>query len=157
MSFVDSPDPLTGHSYLLHTLRIFVGKRGLKCMQNVVLSSTYSSDYLSSSVCNLMRHCPIHLIPLADGALRSCLLYPAARMRSDAQPRRIQCYNLYFNDSGLWCCDPTTHVAHDAAPFQRWGQRWVLSLIFEFRACQGRVTLTPKPLPGVRAPNWLYL
>jgi len=153
MSFVDSPDPLTGHSYLLHTIRVFVGKRGLTCIQNVLLPSTHSSDYLSSSVCNLMSHCPIHLLLLADGALMSCLLYPTTRMRSDGQPRRIQCYNMCFNARGLWCCDPTTHVARDAAPFQRRGQRWVLSLIIEFRACQGRVTLIPKPLPGVCAPN----
>jgi len=153
MSFVDSPDPLTGHSYLLHTIRVFVGKRGLTCIQNVLLPSTHSSDYLSSSVCNLMSHCPIHLIPLAHGALRSCLLYPTTRMWSDRQPRRIQCYNMCFNARGLWYCDLTTHVARDAAPFQRRGQRWVLSLIFKFHACQGRVTLIPKPLPGVCAPN----
>jgi len=29
----DSPDPLTGHSYLLHTLPIFVGKRGVTCVK----------------------------------------------------------------------------------------------------------------------------
>jgi len=29
LSFVDAPDPPTGHSYLLHTLQVFVGTRGL--------------------------------------------------------------------------------------------------------------------------------
>jgi len=29
LSFVDAPDPLTGHSYPLHTLHVFVGTRGL--------------------------------------------------------------------------------------------------------------------------------
>ena len=29
LSFVGSPDPLTEHSVLLYTLRVFVGKRGL--------------------------------------------------------------------------------------------------------------------------------
>ena len=66
MSFVDAPDPLTGHSYLIHTLRVFVlGPRGLTFMRNVPLPSTHSSDCLSSSVCNLMRYPQIHLLPLA--------------------------------------------------------------------------------------------
>jgi len=68
MSFVDSPDLLTGHSYLLHTLHVFVGKRGLTCMQTVPLPSTHPSDCLSSCGCNLMRYPPIHLIPLGYGA-----------------------------------------------------------------------------------------
>ena len=29
VSFVDSPDPLTRHSILLHTLHVFIGTRGL--------------------------------------------------------------------------------------------------------------------------------
>jgi len=29
MSFVDSSDPLSGHGYLLHTLGVLVGTRGL--------------------------------------------------------------------------------------------------------------------------------
>jgi len=63
-SSVDAPDPLTGHSYLLHTLHDFVGMRGLTLVRNVPLPSTHSPDCLSSSVCNLMRCCPIHLLPL---------------------------------------------------------------------------------------------
>jgi len=65
LSFVDSPDPLTGHSYLLHTLHDFVDTRGLTFVQNVLLPSPHSSDCLSSSVCNLMRSRPIHLLPVA--------------------------------------------------------------------------------------------
>jgi len=65
LSSVDSPDPLIGHSYRLHTLHDFVGTRGLTFVRNVLLPSTYSSDCLSSSVCNLMRRRPIHLPPLA--------------------------------------------------------------------------------------------
>ena len=65
LSSVDSPDPLTGHSYLLHTLPDFVGTGGLTFVQNVLLLSTDLSDHLSSSVCNFMRRCPIHLLPLA--------------------------------------------------------------------------------------------
>jgi len=65
LSSVDSPDPLTGHSYLLRTLHDFVGTSGLTFVQNGPLLSTHSSDSLSSSVCNLMRRRPIHLLPLA--------------------------------------------------------------------------------------------
>ena len=65
LSFVDAPTPLTGHSYLLHTLHVFVDTRGLTFVQFVPLPSTHSSDYPSSSVCNLMRRRPIHLPPLA--------------------------------------------------------------------------------------------
>ena len=65
LSSVDAPDPLTGHSYLLHTLHDFVGTSGLTFVQKVPLLMTHSSDPLSSSVCNLMRRRPIHLLPLA--------------------------------------------------------------------------------------------
>jgi len=36
-SFVDAPYPLTGHSYLLHTLHVFVGTSGLTFMKRVPL------------------------------------------------------------------------------------------------------------------------
>jgi len=62
---MDAPDPLTGHSYLLHTLHDLVGTRGLTFVQSVPLPSTHSSDSLSSSACNLMRRRPIYLLPLA--------------------------------------------------------------------------------------------
>ena len=65
LSSVDSPDPLTGHSYLLHTLHDFVGTSGLTFVQNGPLLSTHSSDSLSSSVCNHMRRRPNHPVPPA--------------------------------------------------------------------------------------------
>jgi len=83
LSFVDAPHPLTGHSYLLHTPQDFVGTRRLAFARNVQLPSTLPSDCLSSSVCNLIRRCPIHLPPLAQGARRSPLIYPANRIWSE--------------------------------------------------------------------------
>jgi len=56
-------------------------------------------------------------------------------------------------DSIRWCWDPTTQAASDDGPSQRRGWRGVLSVSFEVRACQGRVTLPSKSLRGVRAPN----
>jgi len=155
LSSVDAPDPLTGHSYLLHTLHDFVGTRGLTFVRNVPLLPTYASDCLSSSVCNLMRCLPIPLLPLASGVRRSPLIYPANRIRSDRWPRRIRCYKMCSIHSGLWCWDSTTQAASDDAPSQRRGCQWrgVLSFSFEVRVRQGRVTLPCKSLRGVRAPN----
>ena len=65
LSSVDAPDPLTGHSYPLHTLHDFVSTMGQTFVQIVPLPSTLSSDCLSSGVCNLMRRGPIHLPPPA--------------------------------------------------------------------------------------------
>jgi len=65
LSLVDAADQLTGHSYLLHTLHVFVGIRGLPFVQNLSLHSTHPSDCVSSSVCNLICRPPIHLLPLA--------------------------------------------------------------------------------------------
>jgi len=108
LPFVDAPDPLTGHSYLLHTLHVFVGTRGLTFVQNVPLPSTYYSDSQSSSVCNIMRCCPIHLPSAAYGAGRSPLIYAANRIRSEGRPRCVPCYRMCSIDSGLWCWDATT-------------------------------------------------
>jgi len=63
LSSVDAPDPLTGHSYLLHTLQDFLGTSGLTFVRKVPLLPTHSCDCLSSTVCNLMRRAPI-LLPL---------------------------------------------------------------------------------------------
>jgi len=155
LSSVDAPDPLTGHSYLLHTPHAFVpvGTRGLTCVQHVLLPSTQPSDCLSSSVCNLMRRRPIHLPPLASDARRSPLICPANRIRSDGRPRRIRCYKMGSIDNGLWCWDATTQAASDDAPSQRWGWRGVLSFSFKVRRRQGRLTFPCKSLRGVRAPN----
>jgi len=150
---VDAPDPLTGHSYRLHTPHNFVGTRGVTFVQNVPLPSTHSSDYLSSSVCNLMRRRPIHLPPLGLGARRSPLIYPANSIRSVGRPRCIRCYRMCAIDSGLWCWDATRQAASDDAPSQRRGWRGVLSFSSEVRVRQGRVTLPCKSLRGVRAPN----
>jgi len=150
---VDAPDPLTGHSCRLHTLHDFVGTRGLTFVQNVPLPSTHPFNCLSSSVCNLMRRRPIHLIPPASGAQRSPLRYPANRTRSDGWPRRIRCYKMCSLDSGPWCWDATTQAARDDTPSQRRGWREVLSFFFEVRVRQGMVTLPCKSIRGVRAPN----
>jgi len=153
LSFVDAPNPLTGHSYLLHTLHVFVGTRGLPFVQTVPLPSMHSSHCLSSSVCSFIRRCPIHLPPPAFGARRSPLLYPANGTRSDGRPRCIGCYKMCSIDIGLWCWDATTQAASYDAPSQRRGWNQVLSFSFEVRACQGRVTLYCKSFTGVRVPN----
>jgi len=153
LSSGDAPDPLTGHSYLLHNSHDFVDTRGLTCVQNVPLLSTQPSEYLSSSVYNIMRRRPLHLCPLAQGARTSPRIYPANRIRSDGQPRRIRCYKMVSLDSGLWCRDATTQATSDDAPSQRRGWRGVLSFSFKVRVRQGRVTLPCNSFRGVRAPN----
>ena len=146
LSSVDAPDPLTGHSYLLHTLPVFVSTRGLTFVQNVRLPSTDSFDFLFPSVCNLMRRRLMHLLPPAYGARRSPLIYPANRTRSDRRPQHIWYYKMCSIDSGLLCWDATTQAASDNAPSQRPGWRRVLSFSFEVCACQGRVTFLYKSL-----------
>jgi len=100
-----------------------------------------------------MRRRAIHLFPLAYGARRSPLIYPANRIRSHGRPRRIRCYKMCSIDSGLWCWDATTQAASDDAPSQRRGWSGVLSFFFEVRVREGRVTLPCKSLRGVHAPN----
>jgi len=133
-SFVDAPNPLTGHSYLLHTLHVFVGTRGLTFVEVVLLPSTYSLDCQSSSVCNLMRRCPIPFHLPASGARGPPLISPGSRAWSDSRPRRIRCSKMCSIESGLWCWDATTHVACDDAPSQHRGCRGVLSFAFKVRA-----------------------
>jgi len=151
--FLDAPDPVTGHSYLLHTLHVFVGTRGLTFLQNVLLPSTHSSDCLSLSVCNPTRYRPIHLLPLADGAQRPPLMDPAKRIRSDGWPQGIWCYKMCSIDSGLWCWDATSQAASEGALSQRRGWSGALTFSLEVRVRQGRVTLPCKSLSGVRGPN----
>ena len=100
-----------------------------------------------------MRRRPIHLLPLAYGARRSPLIYPANRTRSDGRPRRIRGYKMCSIHHGLWCWDATAQAASDDAPSQPRGWRGVLSFSFEVRMRQGRVTLPCKSLRGVRPPN----
>jgi len=122
-------------------------------MQNVPLPSTNSPDCLSSSVCNLIHRCPIHLLPIASGARRSPLIYPSNRIQADGRPQRIRYYQVCSNDRGLWCWDATTQAASDDSGSQRRGWRGVLSFFFGVRARQCRVTLSQKSLWGVCAPN----
>jgi len=131
----------------------FVGKSGLTCMQNIASRSTHSSHYLSSSVCNLMRHGPIHSPLLAYGAWRCPTIYPANRIPSDRRPRHIPYYKMCSNYSDLWCWDATTQAAGDDAPSQRRGSREVLSLFFKVHLRQGRVTLSQESVREVCAPN----
>ena len=146
LSSVDVPDPLSGYSYLLHTLLVFVGTRGLTLLQNHLLLATYFSDCLSSSVGSLMRPHPINLLLLAQGVRRAPLMYPANRIRSVGRPRRRRCYKMCSIDIGLWCWDATSQAASDDAPSQRRGWRGVLSSSFEVGMRQGRVTLPCKSL-----------
>ena len=69
LSFVDAPDPLTGHSYLLHTLHDFVSTSGLTFVQNVPLLMTHSSDCLQVSVtlCAVVRVTCFHLHKVPEG------------------------------------------------------------------------------------------
>jgi len=123
LSFVDATDPLTGHSYLLHTLQVVVGTRELTLVQNVPLPETHLSDCRSSSLCNLMRHLPIHLPLPAYGARRSPHIYPANRDLSDGRLRHIRCYEMCSIDWGLWCWDATAPAASDDTPSQCRGWR----------------------------------
>jgi len=149
----DSADPLTVHSYLLHTLHVFVDMRGIISEQSVLLPSTHSSDCRSSNVDHIMRRRPTHLPQPVSGAQRSPLTCPANRVRWPAPPQRIRCCKVHSIDTGLWCWDATPQVASDDTPSQRGGWRGRLSVSFEVRACQGRITLASKSLEGVHAPN----
>jgi len=64
LSFGDAPDPLTGHSYLLHTLHVFVGTRGLTFVQMSRYLGPTLSTALSLSVSNIMGRSLIHRLPL---------------------------------------------------------------------------------------------
>jgi len=68
--FVDAPDPLTGHSYLLYTLHVFVGTRGL----TVVQTSRYFRPILptvclqvSVTLCAVVRFTCLHLHKVPKG------------------------------------------------------------------------------------------
>ena len=70
LSVVDSPDPLTGHSYRLHTLHDFVGTRGLTFVRNVLLLSNHSFDNLSQvsvTLCAVVRFTCFHLHKVPGG------------------------------------------------------------------------------------------
>ena len=64
LSFVDSPDPLTRHSILLHTLRAFVGKRGLTFVRTSRYfrpTSTLWCLWISVTLCASVRLSCFHL------------------------------------------------------------------------------------------------
>ena len=151
---MDAPDPLTGHSYLLHTPHDFEGTRGLTCVEkrSCYLRPNLPTVGLQASVtlCAVVRFTCLDLHKCAQ---RSPLIYPANRIRSDGRPRRILCYKMGSIDSGPWCWDATTQAASDDPPSQRRGGRGVLSFSFKVRVRQGRVTLPCESLGGVRVPN----
>ena len=153
LSFVDAPNLLTGHSYLRHTLHVFVRPSGLTLLQIVPLPSTHHSDWLSSSVCNLMRRCPMHLLTLAYGAWKSPVIYPVSRMLSAGRPRYIPSYWRCSDDSDSWCWDSTTQPASDDTPSQHRSWRGLLSVSSEVRACHGRATMPGKSSRGVHVSN----
>ena len=69
-SFVDSPDPLTGHSILLHTLRAFVGKRGLTIVRTSRYfrpTSTMWCLWISVTLCASLRFTCFHLHKVSEG------------------------------------------------------------------------------------------
>ena len=100
---------------------------GLNLCAERPVTCIHCSDCLSSSVCNLMRRRSIHLLPRADGARSSPVIYPANRIRSDRQPRHIRCDKGCPTDSGLWCWEATTPaLSHDVLS-QRRGWRGVFS------------------------------
>jgi len=135
LSFVNAPDPLTGHSYLLHTLQVFVGTRGLTFVRNVPLPTTNSPNCLSLSVRSFMRRLPTPLHLPASGAQRPPHIHPGNRVRSEGRPRRIRCYRMCSIASGPWCWDATTQAARDDAASQSGGWRGVLSFSCKVRAC----------------------
>jgi len=70
LSFVDAPNPLTGHSCLLHTLHVVVGTRGLTFVQNVPLPSTHLPTVclqVSVTICAVVRFSPRYLHRLREG------------------------------------------------------------------------------------------
>ena len=70
LSFVDFPDPLTGHSILLHTLRAFVGKRGLTIMRISRYfrpTSTIRCLWISVTLCPSIRFTCFHLHKVPEG------------------------------------------------------------------------------------------
>jgi len=148
--FVDSSDPLTGHSNFPYSLHVFVARGGLTfCDHNVLLPSTDPFNDVYLNFCNLLHLSPIVLLPLAYSAQRSPLIYPANWIRSAGWPRHILCYKIDPNVSGLWCQDATPQPAGGDPLFQRHSQRRVLYIFFEVHAHQGSVTLPRISLQGV--------
>jgi len=83
MSFVDSPDPLTGHCYPLDTLNIFVGKR---CQTWVKMSRHHQPTLLpgclrmSATTCAVVRFTCLHLYMVRQGLPSYILQTRSGRM-----------------------------------------------------------------------------
>jgi len=88
--FGSSPTPFPSivHSYWL--LGVFPDQGSLTKVDKS-LEFVPAFRYSICSCCKSMRCRPIRMLSLASGALRSPLIYPANRNRSDGRPRRIQC------------------------------------------------------------------
>jgi len=100
LSSVDAPDPLTGHSYLLHTLHDLVGTRGLTFVRSVPLPSTHSSDCcfrVSVTLCAVVRFTRFHSHKVPEGL-------PSYTLRTG--PRRTDGRDV----SGVIGCVPLTVV-----------------------------------------------
>jgi len=70
LSSVDAPDPLTGHSYRLHTLHDFVGTRGLTFVQSVLSPSIPLPTIclqVSVTLCAVVRFTCFHLHKVPEG------------------------------------------------------------------------------------------
>ena len=133
LSFVDSPDPLTGHSILLHTLCSFVDKRGLtiaRASRYFRPASTMRCLSALVTLCASVRFTCFYLHKVLEG-LPSYILWTF--IRSDRWPWRIWCYKMGSNDSSLWWGDATTQPSCDDAPSQYRGRRGVLLWFFEVR------------------------
>jgi len=89
LSFVDAPDPLTGHMYFLQILQVLVGTLGLTFMKNAPLPATHSSASLSSSIspyapsadspaatCVRRREVSTHISYEQDPVGRTAVTYP---------------------------------------------------------------------------------
>jgi len=61
LSFVDAPDPLTGHSYILDTLRVFVSTRGPTFEQNVLPTIRIVCLQVSVTLCAVVQFTWFHL------------------------------------------------------------------------------------------------
>jgi len=68
--FVDSPDPLTGHSYLLHTQCVFVGKKGPLVWNCAVTFDTHCSTLCFGvlvALCSRTRLTCLHIPQVPEG------------------------------------------------------------------------------------------
>jgi len=94
VSFVDSPNPLTGHSNLLHTICLFVHKRHLTCvLSSCYLRPTLPTTWLQVSVplCAVVRSICPHLHKVPGGPLRYILRTEPSQTDGHDASRVIRC------------------------------------------------------------------